>query len=89
MIGTADGVAKNLPTPRFAVVGIGTSAGGVSATKQFFENTASDSGMAYVVVLHLSENHESHLAHILQTVTTMPVVQVNEVTTVDGVLHGA
>ena len=39
--------------------------------------------MAYVVVLHLSENHESHLAHILQTVTTMPVMQVNEVITVE------
>ena len=83
MIDTADGVAEHLPTPRFAVVGIGTSAGGVAATKQFFENTASDSGMAYVVVLHLSEDHESHLAQILQTVTTMPVVQVNEVTTVE------
>lgn len=83
MIGTADGVAENLPTPRFAVVGIGTSAGGVAATKQFFENTASDSGMAYVVVLHLSEDHESHLAQILQTVTKMPVLQVNKVTTVE------
>ena len=83
MIGNLESVTTGLPGSRFAVVGIGTSAGGVSATKHFFENTSSESGMAYVVVLHLSEDYESHLAQILQTVTTMPVVQVNDVTTVE------
>ena len=39
--------------------------------------------MAYVVVLHLSEDHESHLAQILQGVTAMPVVQVNKTMTVE------
>ncbi len=68
----------------FAVVGIGASAGGVQATKRFFEHTAVDSGMAYVVVLHLSEEHESHLAQILQSVTAMPVVQVTQRTTVEA-----
>ena len=32
-----------------------------------------DSGAAFVVVLHLSPEHESHLAEVLQVVTRMPV----------------
>ena len=62
----------------FFVVGLGASAGGISALKQFFSGMPSDSGMAFVVVLHLSQEHESHLAQIIQTTTAMPVVQVSE-----------
>lgn len=36
------------------VVGIGATAGGLHALEAFFENVPSDSGMAYVVVQHLS-----------------------------------
>lgn len=87
-LATGDGNAQDRPTrdaatTGFTVVGIGASAGGVTATKTFFQNTAADSGMAYVVVLHLSEEYESHLAQILQTVTAMRVVQVIESTTVE------
>ena len=35
-----------------------------------------DSGMAFVVILHLSEQYESNLAEILQKATRMPVGQV-------------
>ena len=62
----------------FLIVGIGASAGGVQALKSFFENVAADSGAAYVVILHLSPDHDSHLTEILQTVTKIPVTQVNE-----------
>jgi two-component system CheB/CheR fusion protein len=41
-----------------------------------------DSGMAFVVVLHLSPEHESHLDSVLQIVTEIPVTQVNETVTV-------
>jgi two-component system, chemotaxis family, CheB/CheR fusion protein len=65
------------PAPeQFLVVGIGASAGGIQALKGFFENVPVDSGIAYVVILHLSPNHESHLAEILQTVAAIPVTQV-------------
>ena len=37
-----------------------------------------DSGMAFVVVLHLSPDHESTLAEVLQQSTPMPVVQVRD-----------
>ena len=49
------------------VVGIGASAGGIQAIKRFFEHVPPDSGITYVVILHLSPEHDSQLAEILQT----------------------
>ena len=43
----------------FPVVGIGASAGGIPALLRLFENMPSDTGMAFVIVLHLSPTHES------------------------------
>ncbi|MHC8397999.1 CheR family methyltransferase [Pseudomonas sp. MDT1-17] len=60
----------------FPVVGIGASAGGFGALKTFFAQMPSDSGMAFVIVLHLSPNHESVADHILQDATSMRVQQV-------------
>lgn len=60
----------------FLVVGIGASAGGVQALKEFFENVPESSGIAYVVILHLSPDHDSRLAEVLQSATNMPVRQV-------------
>ncbi|MGI8431743.1 MAG: PAS domain S-box protein, partial [Chthoniobacterales bacterium] len=61
-----------------AVVGLGASAGGIAVLQQFFTDMAPDSGLAFVVVMHLSPDHESSLAQILQQKTAMPVTQVNE-----------
>jgi two-component system CheB/CheR fusion protein len=60
----------------FMVVGLGASAGGIKAFKEFFSQVPPESGMAYVVILHLSPEHESHLAEVLQVATEMPVTQV-------------
>jgi two-component system CheB/CheR fusion protein len=60
----------------FLVVGLGASAGGIKAFKEFFAHVPPASGMAYVVILHLSPEHESHLAEVLQDATEMPVKQV-------------
>jgi two-component system CheB/CheR fusion protein len=62
----------------FPVVGIGASAGGLAATTRLLEAMPASSGMAFVVVLHLSPQHESHAAPILQRATRMPVLQVTE-----------
>ncbi|MDR0262445.1 MAG: PAS domain S-box protein [Sphingobacterium sp.] len=62
----------------FLVVGIGASAGGVYALRDFFRQVPSNSFMAFVVILHLSPDHDSELASILQHETEMPVVQVIE-----------
>ena len=60
------------------VVGLGASAGGIKALQEFFQGMPPDSGAAFVVVLHLSPEHESHLAEVLQVVTRMPVRRATE-----------
>jgi len=66
--------------PDVVVVGIGASAGGLQALREFFRNVVDDSGLAYVVVVHLSPEHESHLAGLLQPHSRMQVLQVAEST---------
>ena len=63
-------------TNGFLVTGIGASAGGIQALKEFFQHVPSNSGIAYVVILHLSPDHDSQLAHVLQVVSAIPVLQV-------------
>lgn len=60
------------------VVGIGASAGGLAALKAFFAEVPPDNGLAWVVVMHLSPEHESHLAELLQPHVRMPIQQVTE-----------
>ena len=60
------------------VVGLGGSAGSIEALQRFFQAVPESTGMAYVVILHLSPDHESTLAEILQRCTAMPVAQVTE-----------
>ncbi|HEX8733771.1 MAG TPA: CheR family methyltransferase, partial [Pyrinomonadaceae bacterium] len=62
----------------FLVVGLGASAGGVKALQEFFETMPPNSGMAFVVILHLSPEHESSLGEIIQARTAMEVTVVNE-----------
>ncbi len=63
-------------TQRPIVVGIGASAGGLEALSTFFDALPPDTGLTYVVVTHLSPDHESILDELLQRHTAMPVVQV-------------
>jgi two-component system CheB/CheR fusion protein len=60
------------------IVGLGGSAGGVEALRGFFTHANPGLGVAYVVVMHLSPEHESVLAEILQRCTSMSVIQVRE-----------
>ncbi|MBA1259224.1 CheR family methyltransferase [Pseudomonas oryzihabitans] len=62
----------------FPVVGIGASAGGIQALLRFFEALPADCGMAFVVVMHLSREHQSNLDQILQRATRLPVHQVTQ-----------
>lgn len=73
---------KKVGAENFLVVGIGASAGGIEALRIFFENVSADSGMAYVVILHLSPDHDSQLASVLRMVAKIPVDQVTEKVTV-------
>ncbi len=58
------------------VVGIGASAGGMNALEAFFTSLSETPGIAFIVVVHLSANHDSRLAHRLQKHSRMPVAQV-------------
>lgn len=60
------------------MVGLGGSAGGIQALQAFFGKMPADTGMVFVVILHLSPEHESTLSELLQRTTTMRVVQVLE-----------
>jgi two-component system, chemotaxis family, CheB/CheR fusion protein len=55
------------------VVGIGASAGGLDALKDFFTAMPPDSGMAFVVIQHLDPAHVSYMAELLAKHTTMAV----------------
>ena len=71
-----NGLATDTGSESLIIVGIGASAGGIQALKEFFEYVKTDSGMAYVVILHLSPDHESKLSEVLQIVAKIPVIQV-------------
>ena len=60
------------------IVGIGASAGGIEAFRSFFEHMPGDTGMAFVVVLHLPAERRSLLPEIIGRWTTMPVVDVDQ-----------
>ena len=66
----------------FLIVGLGASAGGIQALREFFANVPSDSGNAYVVILHLSPNHDSQLSEVLRVDSKIPVTKVTEKTVV-------
>ncbi len=60
------------------VVGLGGSAGSIRALGKFFEATPPDSGLAFIVILHLSPEHESQLSEVLQKSTTMSVEEATD-----------
>ena len=62
-----------ITSPNF-VVGIGASAGGLSAFKSFFDATPPDTGLAFVVISHIHPAAHSELAEILSRHTRMPVL---------------
>ena len=66
------------PPPDLTIVGMGASAGGLMALNTFLDHVPADSGLAFVIVVHLSPTQESQLATILQRHTPMPVQQVTE-----------
>ena len=62
----------------FPVVGVGASAGGLTAFREFLEGIPEDSNMAYVLVQHLSPKHESTLPELLAQFCTIPVLFITD-----------
>jgi two-component system, chemotaxis family, CheB/CheR fusion protein len=63
---------------RPSVVGIGASAGGIEAFHRFFEKMPPDTGLAFVVVLHLAAGRKSMLPEILARWTSMTVTEARD-----------
>src|SRR6185503_12381065 len=55
---------------------MGASAGGYEAFSQLLETISPETGMAFVLVLHLDPTHESKLTELLGHATKMPVVEI-------------
>ena len=56
------------------IVGIGASAGGLEALEQLFDALPPDTGMAFVVVQHLSPDFRSLMDELISRHSEMPVV---------------
>jgi two-component system, chemotaxis family, CheB/CheR fusion protein len=63
----------------FPIIGIGASAGGLSAFEAFFSAMlVEDPGMAFVLVQHLARDHKSILSELIQRYTRMQVFEVED-----------
>lgn len=58
---------------RFPVAGIGASAGGLEALSEFFSNAPEKSGLAFIVLIHMSPSQPSMMAELLQKKTKISV----------------
>lgn len=75
-------ISSNKPLLRsqnlFPVVGVGASAGGLDAYRRLLKSIPPKSGIAFVLVQHLSPKHESVLPELLQKSTTIPVLEISD-----------
>ena len=60
------------------VVGIGASAGGLKPIEDFFDHMPTDSGMAFVIVQHLSPDFKSLMDELLARHTSMAIHKVKD-----------
>jgi two-component system CheB/CheR fusion protein len=66
------------------IVGIGASAGGLGAFTTFLAAMPADSGMAFILVQHLSPDHKSILSDLLAKATAMAVLEAQDGMRVDA-----
>jgi two-component system CheB/CheR fusion protein len=69
--------SQGIAAPKIAIIGIGGSAGSISALQQLFDTLPAPLGAALVIILHLDPNHTSELDNIIAAHTRLRVVQVN------------
>lgn len=60
------------------LVGIGASAGGLEALEKFFKSMPGETGLSFVVVLHLSPDYKSLMVELLSKQTSMDVFHVTD-----------
>ena len=67
-----------IPAQPSFIVGVGGSAGGLSAYKALLEALPADTGMAFVIIAHMLPTATSALAKILSWYTEMPVITASD-----------
>lgn len=70
--------AKAAEPGGFHLVGVGASAGGLEALEALFGAMPPDTGMAFIVLQHLSPDFESHMDALLGRQTAIPIRQVED-----------
>ena len=60
------------------IVAIGASAGGLEPIEQFFDNMSIDTGLAFVIIQHLSPNFQSMMDQLIERHTNMKVVHAED-----------
>src|SRR5688572_27443069 len=71
-VDTVTSADTGITAPRF-VVGIGASAGGLDPLVRFVDNLPKDTGMAFVIVQHLSPDFKSLMDELLARHTLLPI----------------
>jgi len=71
--GADDAAMAGDPGP--TIVGLGASAGGLEAYSELLAALPDTTGLAFVIVQHLSPEHESMLSELLQEAASIPVEQ--------------
>jgi len=72
-----------MSTDNFPVVGIGASAGGLQVLQDFFDHIPGNSGLAFVVIVHLAPKRTSAMESLLASHSSMKVQQVTGTTKVE------
>jgi two-component system CheB/CheR fusion protein len=62
----------------FFVAGLGASAGGIEAFEKFFKNLSPDTGIAFVIVMHLDPHQKGFLPETIQRFSKMPVQEARD-----------
>ena len=75
---TASGLPAAGSTSPSYVVGVGASAGGLDALERLFDAMLTESGMAFVVVQHLSPDFKSLMNELLARHTRMAIQVVTD-----------
>ncbi|MFN6569424.1 chemotaxis protein CheB [Dendronalium sp. ChiSLP03b] len=75
---TSDAEQQENQNQLFPIVGMGASAGGLEAFAELLSHLPTDTGMAFVLIQHLSPDKKSLLAEILSRSTEMPVREVRD-----------
>ncbi len=75
---SSDSDGNHSATEDLFVVALGASAGGLEALEKFFDNMPADSGLAFVVVQHLSPDFKSLMNELLARHTKLAIHRVTD-----------